>query len=280
MLIRFGYDIGLECHEETVVVAALRTHSSRIGDLRMPDPVRIDPYVLQSPYRDEFGNRLVRFVLPPGPARLWTDGIIEDPCLPDPVEPDAPMVPVADLPDPVLTYLRSSRYCDTEELGVAAWQLFGGVPEGWARVQAICDWVHGHIRFGYGSSSPRKTASDVFREGTGVCRDFAHLAITMCRAVNVPARYAAGYVPDIGVPPDPAPMDFCAWFEAYLGGHWYAFDARYNVPRTGRVLMARGRDAADAAMLTTFGANTVSHFSVHACQLEDAAVPMASGRTA
>ncbi len=190
------------------------------------------------------------------------DLIVEDNGLADPVAPNAKQIPVQDLPPDVLVYLLSSRYCEVERLLDVAWGLFGGTPEGWGRVQAICDWVHGNVRFDYLSARPTKTAYDVYAERAGVCRDFSHLALTFCRCLNIPARYATGYLGDIGIPPQPYPMDFSGWFEAYLDGRWYTFDARHNVPRIGRVLMAYGRDAVDVALTTSFGTTRLEKFAV------------------
>ena len=161
-----------------------------------------------------------------------------------------------------MIYLLGSRYCETDRLSNTAWSLFGRVPKGWPLANAICDYVHDRIIFDYAHASPTKTAWDVHNERRGVCRDFAHLAVTLCRCMNIPARYCTGYLGDIGVPPDNAPMDFSAWFEVYLGGEWHTVDARHNVPRIGRILVARGRDAADVAISTTFGPNTLSKFRV------------------
>jgi transglutaminase-like putative cysteine protease len=187
---------------------------------------------------------------------------VRDCGLPDDVAPHARQHDVADLPHDTLLFLMASRYCETDRLMETAWSLFGSVPEGWARVQAICDFVHAHIAFDYMQARVTKSAADVYRERTGVCRDFAHLAVALCRCMNIPARYCTGYLGDIGVPPDPAPMDYSAWFEAYLDGRWYTFDARHNEPRIGRVVIARGRDAADVAISTTFGWNLLKNFTV------------------
>jgi transglutaminase-like putative cysteine protease len=204
----------------------------------------------------------VRLLAPPGVLRVTSDFLVSDSGLPDPVNPTAGELPIADLPDDALVYLLGSRYCDTELLMQTAWQLFGGTPPGWTRVQSICDFVHRHIQFGYQHAVPTRTAAQAFSDQRGVCRDFAHLAVTFCRCLNIPARYCTGYLGDIGVPPDPAPMDFSAWFEAYIGGRWYTFDARHNVPRIGRVLIARGRDAADVAISTAFGSTLLRTFQV------------------
>jgi transglutaminase-like putative cysteine protease len=188
--------------------------------------------------------------------------IVNDTGAPDPVFPSAVQHPIPELPEETLLFLLGSRYCETDRMSETAWKLFSATPLGWARVQAICDFVHRHIRFGYEHANPTKTAWEVFQDGKGVCRDFAHLAITLCRCLNIPARYCTGYLGDIGLPPPYAPMDFAGWFEAYLGGAWHTFDPRNNVPRIGRVLIARGRDAADVAITTTFGPNTLQGFRV------------------
>jgi transglutaminase-like putative cysteine protease len=200
---------------------------------------------------------------------LWDDLIVEDSGLLDPVAPVAKQIPVQDLPPEVLVYLLSSRFCEVERLLDVAWRLFGQTPEGWGRVQAICDWVHGNVRFDYLSARPTKTAHDVYQECAGVCRDFSHLALTFCRCMNIPARYATGYLGDIGIPPQPYPMDFSGWFEAYLDGRWYTFDARHNVARIGRILMAHGRDAVDVAMTTSFGMTRLEKFAVWTDEVSD-----------
>jgi transglutaminase-like putative cysteine protease len=163
-----------------------------------------------------------------------------------------------------LLFTLPSRYCLSDELSDTAWDLFGNTWPGWERVQAVCDWVHQNVRFQYGTSTPRTTAVDVYEKRVGVCRDFAHLALTFCRAMNIPARYTFGYLPDIGVPPPDEPMDFCAWFEAYLGGRWLTFDPRNNTRRVGRVVIGRGRDALDVAMVTTYGSHTLQSMVVWA----------------
>jgi transglutaminase-like putative cysteine protease len=213
-------------------------------------------------YRDSFGNWCSRIVAPAGLTRITTDAVIADPGTPDAVNWGAQQHAVEDLPDETLLFLLASRYCEVDRLTETAWQLFGTSPMGWGRVQAICNFVHGHLTFGYEHARATRTAWEAFNERKGVCRDFAHLAVTLCRCMNIPARYANGYLGDIGVPADPAPMDFSGWFEAYLGGRWYAFDARHNEPRIGRILIAYGRDAADVPISTTFGPNTLRSFKV------------------
>jgi transglutaminase-like putative cysteine protease len=213
-------------------------------------------------YRDGFGNWCTRLVAPTGRFRISADTVVNDTGAHDVTAPWAEQhVPDA-LPEETLVFLLGSRYCETDRLSETAWGLFANAPSGWRRVQAICDYVHGHIQFGYEYASPTKTAWGVWSERRGVCRDFAHLAVTLCRCMNIPARYCTGYLGDIGVPPVDAPMDFAGWFEAFLGGQWYTFDPRNNVPRIGRVLIARGRDAADVALNTTFGPCTMDSFFV------------------
>jgi transglutaminase-like putative cysteine protease len=206
-----------------------------------------------SRYVDVSGNVCRRATLPAGNSSLRYEALLEVPNRPDPVRLDAVELAPADLPDDVLVYILPSRFCPAVELADAAWELFGSLPRGWTRVQAISDWVHESIGFGYGKASPQATAVEIFESRTGVCRDFAHLAITFCRALNIPARYSFGYLPDIGVPPPPDPMDFCAWMEVFLDGSWWIFDPRNNQRRVGRVLIGRGRDALDVAMVSTFG---------------------------
>jgi transglutaminase-like putative cysteine protease len=262
MKIRIGFDLIYECIEPTPMILMLNVHPSRARDLLVPDTLRVTPARTLTRYNDKFGNICTRLVAQAGDMRISTDAVVSDSGLPDPVVPDAIQHPVGHLPNDVLQFLVASRYCETDRLMNVAWSLFSGTPEGWPRVQAICDFVHSHIRFDYMRASPMKSAYNVYDERHGVCRDFAHLAITFCRCMNIPARYCTGYLGDIGVPIDPAPMDFSAWFEVYLGGQWYTFDARHNIPRIGRIVMANGRDATDVAISTTFGANTLKKFEV------------------
>jgi transglutaminase-like putative cysteine protease len=251
------------------MVLMLNTHYSRASDVIVPDHVRTDPAVPSTSYRDGFGNWCTRIVAPAGDIRIFADGIVRDSGLPDAVVPDAQQHAVEDLPEETLVYLLGSRYCETDRLVGEAWRLFGHTPPGWARVHAICEFVHRHVTFGYKFARSTKSAWEAYNEGVGVCRDFAHLAITLTRCMNIPARYCTGYLGDIGVPVMPDPMDFSGWFEAYLGNRWYTFDARHNVPRIGRVLIARGRDASDVAIATTFGPNTLKKFVVHAEEIPD-----------
>jgi transglutaminase-like putative cysteine protease len=261
MLIRLGFDIQFEIPSPVVMIAVYHVHPSRRADLREPDEPRITPPVAFQEYEDSFGNVCTRFVAPAGRLQLYNSTLIEDSGAPDPVNLAARQLPVEELPPEVLRYLLASRYCEVDRLLDVAAQLFGHTEPGWARVQAICDWVQGNVTFGYPFASPTKTALDVYADHKGVCRDFQHLAITFCRCLNIPARYATGYMGDIGVPFVP-PMDFSAWFEVYLGDRWWTFDARNNKPRIGRVLMATGRDAADVAITTSFGTTWLTNFTV------------------
>ena len=261
MLIRLGYDIQFEIPVPVAMVAMLNVHASRTGDLLEPDQLRIEPAAPVDTYHDSFGNFCSRFVAPAGELRLYNSTLIQDSGGTDPVSPGARQVPVQDLPANVLQFLLASRYCEVDRLLNTAGALFTMTEPGWPRVQAICDWVHANITFGYPFASSTKTAQDVYVDRRGVCRDFQHLAITFCRCMNIPARYATGYLGDIGVPLTP-PMDFSAWFEAYLEDRWWTFDARNNRPRIGRVLMATGRDAADVAITTSFGNALLKGFTV------------------
>ncbi len=264
MLIRLGYDIRFDLDAPVPIVAMLNVHPSRRRDLQELDRLQVEPAVTTMDFEDRFGNVCTRFVAPAGPLRLTTATTIVDSGEPDPVHPDAQEVPVAELPPEILRFLMPSRFCEVDLLSNTAVELFGDKPRGWARVQAVCEWVHGKVTFSYPQARPTRTALDVYTERVGVCRDFQHLAITFCRALNIPARYATGYLGDIGipVPPVPAPMDFSAWFEAYLDGRWWTFDARHNAPRIGRVLIATGLDATDVAITTSFGRARLTHFEV------------------
>jgi transglutaminase-like putative cysteine protease len=267
--IHVGFGLVYESVDWTPMIFMLNVHPSRAPDLLTPDWLRIAPQRSITPYIDGFGNKCVRILAPPGELRVAADTIVSDSGSPDRVDPTAEEHAIADLPADTLAYLLPSRYCETDLMMSQAWALFGNAPRGWRRVQAICDFVHGHLTFGYSYANAARGAAQSFAEQRGVCRDFAHLAVTFCRCLNIPARYCTGYLGDIGVPPDPAPMDFSAWFEAFIGGQWFTFDARHNSPRIGRVLMARGRDAADVAISTTFGPNVLKSFNVTTRQVEE-----------
>ncbi len=262
MKIHAGYEIAYQCPQPTPMILMLNVHPSRAADLLTPDRITLNPMLPLNTYRDGFGNICHVVHAPQGRIVLSADFFVNDSGAPDAVAPEAEQHPLEKLPVDTLVYLLGSRYCETDRFIKIAWATFGKIPKGWPLVQAICDYVHRRVEFGYAHASPTKTAWDTHNEGRGVCRDFAHLAITLCRCMNVPARYCTGYLGDIGVPPEPDPMDFSAWFEVYLGDRWYTFDARHNTPRIGRILMARGRDATDVAITTSFGPNTLAGFKV------------------
>jgi transglutaminase-like putative cysteine protease len=272
MLIRIGYELLYELPQATPMILNLNVHYSRSADLVRPDNIVTAPVVATSMYRDGTGNWCTRLVAPQGSFRISADGLIMDSGLAEPVFPNLCEHPVESLPDETLAYLLASRYCETEHLTPIAWSLFGNGMPGWTRVQAICDYVHEHIAFDYLAARPTKTAWEVYNERRGVCRDYAHLAISLCRCLNIPARYCTGYLGDIGVPATDAPMDFSGWFEAYLGGGWHVFDPRNNKRRIGRILIARGRDAVDVAMTMTFGPNLLRGFKVWTDEVEKAAI--------
>jgi transglutaminase-like putative cysteine protease len=260
--IRAGYDIAFEGSHDVPMVLMLSVHPSRQADLLSAHQMQFSPNVPAETYTDMFGNICTRLVAPAGLIEIANEFVIQDSGLPDAVVVDAVQAPVPELPDDALVYLLGSRYCDTQKLSDLAWSLFGSINGGWQRVQAVCDYTHDRIQFGYEFARSDRTAYEAHEERRGVCRDFAHLAVTLCRCMNIPARYCTGFLGDIGVPRDPAPMDFSAWFEAYIGGNWYTFDARHNHPRIGRIVMARGRDAADVAISTAFGPTKLVRFNV------------------
>ena len=268
MKIRVGYELIYDFPQPTPMIMVLGTHFTRASDVVVPDYLTTSPSVPISPYRDVFGNWCSRILAPAGRMRVSADGVVRDGGQPDVVAPSASQHAVEDLPAETLLFLLGSRYCETDRLSDLAWNLFQNSPPGWARVQAICDFVHRHIAFGYEHARATMTAFEVFNEGKGVCRDYAHLAIAFCRCMNIPARYCTGYLGDIGVPPSDAPMDFSAWMEVYLGGEWYVFDARYNVPRVGRIVMARGLDATYTPLTTSFGNAVLTNFVVHTEQVK------------
>ena len=262
MRIRAGYEIAFDCPAPTPMILMLSVRPERLKDLITPQTMRTDPVVKTHEYRDAFGNLCSRVIAPAGRTTFSADFLINDSGMPDEAAPGAVQHPVDELPDEALIYLLASRYCETELLGPLAWSLFGGTEPGWGRVQAIVDYVHQRITFGYEHARNTRTAAEGHAEQRGVCRDFAHLAVTLCRCMNIPARYCTGYLGDIGIPPVDAPMDFSAWFEVFLGGRWRTFDARHNKPRIGRIVMARGRDATDAAIATNFGPAILAQFRV------------------
>ena len=271
ILIKLGYDIALGLPGATTIVYVLHVHPSRAGDLVVPEKFRIEPSLPVEEYLDGFGNRCGRVNAPSGNIRFLNEAVIRDSGEPDPCVPTEPQNDVTCLPLETLTFVLPSRYCEVDsELLDFAWSTFGSVPLGWQRVQAVCDFVHVHTRFDYTQARANRTALDTFRERVGVCRDFTHLAITLCRCLNLPARYVTGYLGDIGVTPSPDPMDFSAWFEVFLGNRWYTFDARHNTRRIGRVVIGRGRDAGDVPITMAFGRHTLEHFQVTTEQVDGA----------
>jgi transglutaminase-like putative cysteine protease len=262
MQINVGFEMVFDCPQPTPIIFNLNVHFTRVSDLVGRDVLLVDPPVPMAAYRDDFGNWCTRIVAPKGRTRVSADAVVNDTGLPDILVPEAKQIPVPDLPEHTLIFLLGSRYCDTDRLSQTAWDLFGQAPTGWARVQTICDYVHQHITFDYQHADNTRTAMEAFIGRIGVCRDFTHLAVAFCRAMNIPARYCTGYLGDIGMPPPYGPMDFAAWFEVFLDGQWHTFDARNNIPRIGRVLIARGRDAADVALSNAFGPNTLTSFRV------------------
>jgi transglutaminase-like putative cysteine protease len=260
--IRAGFEIAFDCPNDTPMLLQVAVHPTRVPDLLTPGVITFDPPVPCTTYHDRFDNICTRVVAPAGRFTMATSFDIQDSGLPDPVLPNALAHPVEELPDDVLVFLLGSRYCETDRLSETAWSLFGHTTPGWERVQAVCDFVWRHIKFDYMQARDTRSAWEGYQEGVGVCRDFAHLAVAFCRCLNIPARYCTGYLGDIGMPPPYSPGDFSAWFEAYLDGQWHTFDARHNQPRIGRVLMARGRDATDCAISTSFGRAILAGFTV------------------
>jgi transglutaminase-like putative cysteine protease len=269
--LRIGYELIYDFQQPTPAILVVNVHSSRATDLVVRDQIVAEPDIEIVGYRDFFGNDCHRILAPAGRLRLSADAVIHDSGQPDEVGWAAGQATVQDLPEGVLLFLLGSRYCETDRLSETAWQLFSGTPPGFSRVQAICNFVNRHILFDYEQARATRSANEAFNERVGVCRDYAHLAIAFCRCMNIPARYCTGYLSDIGTPLPHPPGDFAAWFEAWIGGRWYLFDPRNNVPRIGRVLMARGRDASDVAITTTFGPNTLQSFRVWTDEISGAA---------
>jgi transglutaminase-like putative cysteine protease len=262
MQIRVGFEMTYDCPQPTPMIFNLNVHFTRVSDLVGRDDLLFDPPLPVAAYRDSFGNWCTRIVAPKGRTRVSADATVNDSGAADVIVADAQQHPAQDLPEETLLFLLGSRYCETDRLSEIAWNLFGQAPTGWGRVQAICDFVHRHITFGYEHARMTRSALEAYYDRTGVCRDYTHLAVAFCRCMNIPARYCTGYLGDIGVPPPHGTMDFAAWFEVFLGGKWHTFDARNNTPRIGRVLIARGRDASDVAISSTFGPNTLVGFRV------------------
>jgi transglutaminase-like putative cysteine protease len=272
MLIRYGYDITVTCTQPTPMVCLLEIRDDREADIRSPEQVVTNPSVQTTTYSDLFGNTCRRFVAPAGDFSIWGDGTVEDSGLVDPADWSAGETPIAELPNDCLVYLLGSRYCETDRLSQIAWDMFGQLNPGWNRVQAICNFVNQHITFGYQQARSTRTAFEAYQERVGVCRDYAHLAIALIRCMNIPARYINGYLGDIGVP-ILDPMDFSAWIEVYIGGRWMTFDPRNNIPRIGRIVVARGRDAADVPLIHSFGPHVLKSFRVWTYDVTDMPSP-------
>lgn len=262
MLIRYGYTVELEFSQPTPVITILDIHPERRHDILNEKELTIAPETACEIYRDRFNNICRRFMAPAGLVSLHSEGLVRDSGDPEEHNPDAREVPVEEVPSDMIMYLMGSRYCDTDKLSDVAWNLFGKTKGGYPRVQAICDFAHDRIKFGYPHARSTRSASEAFEDQVGVCRDFAHLAVALCRCMNIPARYTTGYLGDIGVPREPTPMDFSAWFEAYIGDRWYSFDARHNMARIGRIVMGYGLDAADVAIVNSFGRHTLKRWEV------------------
>jgi transglutaminase-like putative cysteine protease len=258
MHIRYGCEISIVTDRPVPALCRIDIHPERRGDI----VEERGPPTGCATARDAFGNILRRFTAAPGQTSIWLSGLIQDPGVLDKRDAAAEAMPVADLPDSVLMFLNGSRYCETDKMGDLAWNTFGGLPRTTSLVDAICSFTHERLTFDYQQARSTRTALEAYEDRVGVCRDFTHLAITLCRCMNIPARYVNGYLGDIGIPPDPNPMDFSAWFEAYLGGAWYTFDARHNQRRIGRLPIARGRDACDVPMVHTFGPHILNTFRV------------------
>nr|WP_092903583.1 transglutaminase family protein [Rhodobacter sp. 24-YEA-8] len=273
MLIRLGYEIEITCGQPTEVIALLDPHPDLAGNMVRSSGVQIEPSVPNRTYIDPYGNSCLRLTAPAGAMRLSRDSLVEVEGRPDQWDETAQECSVSDLPDEALGYLLASRYCETDLMMAQAWELFGNVAPGWTRVRAIFDYVNSHLTFGYEHARATRTAAEAWRERVGVCRDFAHLAITLCRCMNIPARYANGYLGDIGVAPNPAPMDFNAWCEIWLEDRWFTLDARHNEPRIGRVVIARGRDATDIPLIHSFGPHQLTMFRVWTDEAHEAGFP-------
>lgn len=262
MIVRSGYTIGFDCAGPMPMILMLNVRPELRSRLKTPEVMTTDRGVPIHEYRDSYGNSVMRLTAPPGPITMSAEFLMEVDDTPDPDIRGLRQHAVQDLPDDTLIFLLGSRYVETSKLTQMAWDRFGGTPEGGERVQAILDYAHERIAFAYPLAHPERTAFTGHEDRQGVCRDYAHLAVALCRCMNIPARYCTGYLGDIQVPLAPPPMDFSAWFEVYLDGGWRTCDARHNIPRVGRVLQCWGRDAADVAITTTFGWATLTRFEV------------------
>ncbi len=280
MLIRYGYELAFECPRPTLMVCLLDAHEDRAHHIVYDSGFATQPAISSSTYQDSFGNQVRKFMAPAGLLTVHRDSIIKDDGEPDPVAENAQEVPLDHVPNEFLIYLLGSRYCETDKLSQIAWDLFGSTTPGWRRVRAICDFVNAHVTFGYQYARSTRTAFETYEEKVGVCRDFSHLAVAFCRCMNIPARYTNGFLGDIGVPPDPQPMDYSAFFEAFLDGQWFTFDARHNKPRIGRILVAAGRDATDIPLVSSFGPHTLAQFKVWTDEVDQATLDDLARRSA
>jgi transglutaminase-like putative cysteine protease len=280
MLIRYGYELTFECDQPTLMVCLLDAHEDNTHRVVYDSGFKTWPSTGAYIYNDSFGNQVRKFISPAGSLTIHRDSIIRDDGLSDPIIDNAQEVPLDRVPNEYLIYLLGSRYCETDKLSQVAWDLFGAVAPGWRRVQAICDFVNAHVTFGYEHARATRTAFETFEEKVGVCRDFAHIAVALCRCMNIPTRYANGFLGDIGVPADPAPMDYNAWFEVFLDGRWFTFDARHNQPRIGRITVARGRDATDIPLATSFGPHRLTQFKVWTDEVDQATLDELGRRSA
>jgi len=260
--IRVGFELSLVVHQPTLVMLLLNVHYSRVPDLVMPEYIDTFPYVELNQFPDENNNKMTSVILPPGQTTFKILSFVKDSGNLDVIDQNACHTPVQCLPHNVLKFLIGSRYCETDLMSEIAWELFGSFPNGWARVQAAADWIHNNVTFDLRKADCYQSAVQTFTRRTGVCRDFAHLLITFCRAMNFPARYIHGYIGDIGIDKSPDPMDFSAWTEIFFNNRWYTFDAIHNTPRIGRVAIAKGMDAADSAIVTSYGQHTLVGWKV------------------
>lgn len=269
MKIRFGYELVYSGPQPLSMILMLNAQPNPSQRLLVGDQMRVEPDVPLTTYHDGYGNICTRLDAPPGTLRITADGLLEDSGTPEPEFLSAKEHPIRELPEEALTYLLPSRYCESDLLTADAQRLFGHLPPGWTRVQAICNFVNQHVTFGYEYARCTKTAVETYRERRGVCRDLAHLAITLCRCMDIPARYTTSYLGDIGIPIADSPMDFAGAMEVYLGGGWHTFDPRNNARRIGRLTIARGRDAADVAISTSFGPARLERFRVWTDQINE-----------
>jgi transglutaminase-like putative cysteine protease len=280
MHIRYGFRLTINVCQPTPILTRLDVHPSRRQDIVWEAPFKIAGADAPPAHTDVHGNLCRRLTACPGDTTFELSGLMTDAGIYEAQLSDEPAWPVEKLPEECLVYLLASRYCDTDVLAPTAWQLFGHLPQGAERVRAVVNYVHNHLTFGYGFARPTRTALEACNERVGVCRDFAHLTVSLCRCLNIPARYVNGYLGDIGVPRDPAPMDFSAWVEVFVDGRWFTVDARHNEPRIGRIVLAYGRDAADVPMIHSFGPHVLGEFTVITEEVHELQQAVASRKAA